>query len=382
MDVSCCLGESIGTKLIFLHLHQILLFYFRNMLLTIQNNFEVFKYKNSNGFINSSSNKKKYALNTRKTYQISELSNTENNGSFNKVLTKDFNSSSFVSLKRKASTNKNQIIKISPVKAENVLIKNLSEEFKSPSIETLNFDDDDLEIATQLNYQSPKPTPLNTPRVQSRCSVKSPLPQQSTHRLTPLLNNFNIKEKIRIISSAPSKHVIKTKNTDNVNSSAKKKHKEIINEAPHEFKLEELCDKPKYPRFIAYLSVDAQFAMLKAYEDTLYQELYSLYPHVDVIPKTSSPRFIASQSTNNNYNDSFFKQKNSGEQFNVTEEEKIKISHFIESAMKILDYVREYKKSKAKKEFYKENDSEEENEDKTPLSIYIQWIKLWNREFL
>ena len=133
-------------------------------------------------------------------------------------------------------------------------------------------------------------------------------------------------------------------------------------EPPREFELDEFCSKPKYPRFIAYLSVDAQFAMVKAYDDTLRAELYSIYPQIEVIPRTSSARFMPD-----------FKPK----QFDINEDDKLKISHFIQSAMIILDIILEFKRRR-NFDAYINDDSEE----KSPLCMYIQWIKLWNREFL
>ena len=53
--------------------------------------------------------------------------------------------------------------------------------------------------------------------------------------------------------------------------------------------------------------------------------------------------------------------------------------------MKILDLIYAYKRKKMNK--YKLNffdsDCEEENcNDNLPLDMYIQWIELWNKEFL
>ncbi len=74
-------------------------------------------------------------------------------------------------------------------------------------------------------------------------------------------------------------------------------------------------------------------------------------------------------------------------QFSLTEVEKIKISFFIECAMKILDliYVNKRKKMNKYKLIFFDSDSEEENDDdgnNIPLDMYIQWIDLWNKEFL
>jgi hypothetical protein len=117
--------------------------------------------------------------------------------------------------------------------------------------------------------------------------------------------------------------------------------------------------------------------------DTLYEELTILYPQIDIIPRTATPRFRGNNDQNNFTNRYFQDVK----QFSLTEVEKIKISFFIECAMKILDliYVNKRKKMNKYKLNFLGSDSEEENYDdgnNIPLDMYIQWIDLWNKEFL
>jgi hypothetical protein len=117
--------------------------------------------------------------------------------------------------------------------------------------------------------------------------------------------------------------------------------------------------------------------------DTLYEELTILYPQIDIIPRTATPRFRRNNNQNNFTNRYFQDVK----QFSLTEVEKIKISFFIECAMKILDliYVNKRKKMNKYKLNFLDSDSKEENYDdgnNIPLDMYIQWIDLWNKEFL
>ena len=121
--------------------------------------------------------------------------------------------------------------------------------------------------------------------------------------------------------------------------------------------------------------------------------MYSLYPNMDYIPRTVTPRFqVTSQAYQNNFQSPL--HISSSQQFNLTEEDKIKISFLIESAMKIIDLVYDCKRKKLKNKFkinpYDGSDTEDENndhdenddDDELPLEMYIQWINLWNKEFL
>ena len=132
---------------------------------------------------------------------------------------------------------------------------------KSSSIEILNLNDDS-EFENQLSYQS---------LVQSRRHSKSSIITTSSIKLPTPKNENEISknnQKIRLIQSAPLKHKTFGKNNArpasvvaSTNAKLKEKKKE-----ENRLSLNEFCQIPKYPRLIAYLSVDAQFAMMKAYE--------------------------------------------------------------------------------------------------------------------
>lgn len=153
------------------------------------------------------------------------------------------------------------------------------------------------------------------------------------------------------------------------------------------FSLDLLCMKPKQPRFTANLSVDAQFAMLKTYEDLLREELCQLYPNLDV---ARTPSFLFKSATANKDDLQLLTERSEyvGEtnraqsEFSVTTafRNKIKISHFIETSMKILDIIREYRKeNKDKINLVDDYDAEDLQ---NPLNIFNEWVNMWNNEFL
>lgn len=84
----------------------------------------------------------------------------------------------------------------------------------------------------------------------------------------------------------------------------------------------------------ASLSSDAQFAMFKAYEDLLYQELKAIYPNIDSLILTKRLNITNSSTT----------QVDDIENKNKDEIRKLKISNHIQTGIKILDLVRKMNK--------------------------------------
>jgi hypothetical protein len=89
----------------------------------------------------------------------------------------------------------------------------------------------------------------------------------------------------------------------------------------------------------ASLSNDAQYAMFKAYEDLLYQELKRIYPDIDAI--------ILTKKFNMNNNNTSQVDEIDGNK-NKEEIRKLKISKHIQTGIKILDLVRKLNKENKK----------------------------------
>jgi hypothetical protein len=218
--------------------------------MTVQNNIEIFKYtknlKTASGCREGST--KKYSLNTRKSFQVSRSLKTDG---------QKLDSSSSFSLKRSTSA-----VNSPKLYFKSSYLKDTNEELnKSSSIEILNVNDDS-EFENQSSNQS-----LLFSRRQSKSSISS---ARSIKLPAPKNSNEKSNKKIRLVQSAPLKHQSLARNSarpSSVVASTNAKIKETKKvENKLSLNLNEFCQIPKYPRLIAYLSVDAQYAMLKAYE--------------------------------------------------------------------------------------------------------------------
>jgi hypothetical protein len=110
-----------------------------------------------------------------------------------------------------------------------------------------------------------------------------------------------------------------------------------------ELELNDFCAEPKYPRLTSYFSIDAQLAMLVTYEELVRELLLFKYPHCSFELANGLSFELASN--------------------NKMVIDKIKISHFMNAAMKIIDILKK--------------DSKEYD----PLFLYNQWVYLCNKEF-
>ena len=245
------------------------------MLLTVQNSFEVFKYNNkSTKLINLSSSRvdfesKRHALNTRKSFQVSRPSTKESvYSTLNKL-----ESPSVISIKRCSSAAKN--FNVPSIELEKKYLSDFTDELnKSSSLEILNINDES-ELENELSN-----TKLRRHSKSSTNSIKLATP--TTLKKPKNLDVFTKKnQKTRLVQSATSKHKNSYLNKNFRPSSVvaltdvKVKEKEK-NKTEFKLKLNEFCQAPKYPRLIAYFSMDAQFAMLKAYEGT-FSIINSIY---------------------------------------------------------------------------------------------------------
>ena len=69
--------------------------------------------------------------------------------------------------------------------------------------------------------------------------------------------------------------------------------------------------------------------------DTLYEELTILYPQIDIIPRTATPRFRGNNDQNNFTNRYFQEVK----QFSLTEVEKIKMLFLSTEQRKLFEFL-------------------------------------------
>ena len=157
-----------------------------------------------------------------------------------------------------------------------------------------------------------------------------------------------------------------------------------------DFGLNDLCSQPKSHHLTAMLSTDAQYAMIKVYEDMMYQELATLVPDIEQIPRISSARFSTCSSMRNSSHSissteyQRVKIENDNEE---KERRKVKVSHFIEGAMKILDAIQSSKRSKDRREKPASAPLigrtlptiNEPVDDEELFEMYSRWVFLWNK---
>lgn len=109
-----------------------------------------------------------------------------------------------------------------------------------------------------------------------------------------------------------------------------------------EINLDDFCDEPKYPRFTTFLSKDAQLTMLLSYKELIKEYLLFNYPQYS---------YDLLQSLSLEFETNCIKDLN-----------KMKVSHLINAAMKIIDLLRNNSK------------------DYDPLFLFNQWVYLCNKE--
>ncbi len=107
--------------------------------------------------------------------------------------------------------------------------------------------------------------------------------------------------------------------------------------------LDEIFEQPKSRHLMSSLSTDAQYATLKVYEDQMHARITSLFPHLGFLPRVSSARFSKSSHTTTSS-----KVDSTSNGSNSNEYHRFKVSHFIESAMKIIDAMDNFETAQTK----------------------------------
>ena len=172
--------------------------------------------------------------------------------------------------------------------------------------------------------------------------------------------------------------------------------------------LNDICEQPKSHHLTSSLSTDAQYATLKVYEDIMHQRIKALFPHLDYLPRVSSARFSKSSvntsstsaskiSSISSDKSSVNSSKQNKSQVEFSDEiRKTKVTHFIESAMKIIDAMDHFHRRKilnASSSDYSQTQTSSfpvigrvvnltnpgllEEED--IIETYLKWIDLWNK---
>ena len=175
--------------------------------------------------------------------------------------------------------------------------------------------------------------------------------------------------------------------------------------------LNDICEQPKSHHMTSFLSIDAQYATLKVYEDIMHRELVALFPHLDYLPRVSSARFSKSSASTSNasvISSSTDKTSSTGStkqprqpqvEFAVAQDQdehrKLKVTHFIESAMKIIDAMECFKKKRnyVRSSFVLPDkltssfvfigrsltNTTGMLEEEDIIETYLKWIDLWNK---
>lgn len=149
----------------------------------------------------------------------------------------------------------------------------------------------------------------------------------------------------------------------------------------------DFCLKPKNIRFSSRLSVEAQYALIKTYEDMIYFEILPFCPvNIDAMIQKNLNRLKINENLIRNIdplNDKDCKEK---------KVDKLRYSHYIESAQYILDRIESYKiwpedSSKNTVRLIEENP--DTNKDVTIskkninliIGMFSKWTYLWNKEY-
>lgn len=165
----------------------------------------------------------------------------------------------------------------------------------------------------------------------------------------------------------------------------------------------DFCKKPSSSRFTSNLSTEAQYALIKTYEDMIYFEMLVNFPKLDSLIEKGEIRVKKKYNTKlteeqlMKYN--IQPREDTGLEESVDrpmyKEYKLKIrfSHFIESAQLILDAIENYKLANCKKQYLSELTDEDlqiearKREYKSKkmirkiVGMYKKWVFLWNKEY-
>lgn len=164
----------------------------------------------------------------------------------------------------------------------------------------------------------------------------------------------------------------------------------------NELSLSDLCTQPKKPHTIAFMSPEAQISMLRSYEQLIREKLLKicLDSSDEVSMRCPTPSYLIHSNEINNIKDF---TPNQSQITNEHETRRMKISHFLETATRILDIIETNQKMASRKNdsictnTYRDrfpiitpsahlNDPLEEPLD-DPFELYSRWVYLLNKEF-
>ena len=162
--------------------------------------------------------------------------------------------------------------------------------------------------------------------------------------------------------------------------------------------LTDFCRKPKITRFSSRLSVEAQYALMKTYEDMIHAELSVYYPNL--VRNTASTKKIVPVKSKHGKNHTIVAKKPvepDNEASSTTnlkfyqgdKPKKLRYTHYIETAHIILDSIEIYKKNvRSAKNTHsikwledQENIYDLDKNLKVIANMYGRWAYLWNKEF-
>jgi hypothetical protein len=190
-----------------------------------------------------------------------------------------------------------------------------------------------------------------------------------------------------------------TENQNTQNTSASKDEEEFqpiyVND--------EVINKPRTYHITSYMSIDAQYSMIKVYEDMMRRRLGILYPQrIEQAPIISAEAFYAlcySASSD---------EMPLNERNELIEKKIKKMSRYVEEGVRLLDMIDEYVLDNEKiANFHQEtavasaaaaarrnsnasrrssiahfvSSSKYAARHSDPLSIYTKWVNAWNKEY-
>ena len=162
---------------------------------------------------------------------------------------------------------------------------------------------------------------------------------------------------------------------------------DFLDSHPTNCSITDFCLKPKNIRFTSKLSIEAQYALIKTYEDMIYFEILPFSPvNIDTLMQKNLNRFKNNENLIRNF-DPLDENVNTEKK-----RDKLRYSHYIESAQYILDTIESFKiwpedSSKNTVRLIEEN--AEINTDVTMskknlniiISMFSKWTYLWTKEY-
>ncbi len=260
----------------------------------------------------------------------------------------------------------------------------------------------DLKSATKTNLNI-----INFFPKQSACSSSSKVSlelKSSEQAYRPRKLNKNSRSKSTILYNG-LKHLNKSKKkfslpaVDNSENDSSDEISESFKQDFTNFSITDFCQKPTFSRFTSNLSNEAQHALIKSYEDMICDEILVSFPGFEsLLTKAKSKIHTLVEELTEEQILVYkmrFKSKLEEEQTQGTDENlykeykfKMRFSHFIESAQKILDSIEALKRlfSRTSVEWIDEFNVEKEAEAKkrkisSIVAMFEKWMFLWNLEY-